>query len=44
MNNKDLIITEGEPEVLPAIADNTLIAVAEQADLKAMREASRISR
>jgi hypothetical protein len=32
MSDKNLVITEGEGDVLPAIADNTLIAVAEQAE------------
>ncbi len=32
MTEPNLVTTEGETEVLPAIADNTLIAVAEQAE------------
>jgi hypothetical protein len=32
MTDKNLVTTDGESDVLPAIADNTLIAVAEQAE------------
>ena len=44
MSEKDLVTTEGE-EVLPAIADNTLIAVAEQAEkrVEAMQKIKRMA-
>jgi len=45
VNDKSLTITDGEPEVLPAIADNTLIAIAEQAEkrVEAMQKIKRMA-
>lgn len=45
MSDKALTTTDGEPEVLPAIADNTLIAVAEQAEkrVEAMQKIKRMA-
>ncbi|MCJ7829299.1 MAG: hypothetical protein MUP81_06135 [Dehalococcoidia bacterium] len=45
MTEKGLVITDGEPDVLPAIADNTLIAISEQAEkrIEAMHKIKRMA-
>lgn len=45
MAEKGLVITDGEPDVLPAIADNTLIAISEQAEkrIEAMHKIKRMA-